>query len=90
MTATALCPGFVRTEFHRRAGISAEAIPAWGWLDADRVVRDCLRDVRRGRSWSVPSRRYRVAVTLLRHLPPALVQVAGRWRMRTRGAARRP
>lgn len=69
VTATALCPGFVRTEFHRRAGMDVSYLPAWAWLDADRVVADCLADVRRGRAVSVPSIRYKAAVALLRHIP---------------------
>ncbi len=49
-----LCPGLVRTEFHRRAGIATAAIPAAAWLDPARVVRDCLRDADRGKV--IPSR----------------------------------
>jgi short-subunit dehydrogenase len=69
VTATALCPGFVRTEFHLRAGMDMSYLPDWAWLDADRLVADCLADVRRGRAVSVPSLRYKIAVAILRHTP---------------------
>jgi hypothetical protein len=69
VTATALCPGFVRTEFHRRAGMDMSYLPEWAWLDADRLVADCLADVRRGKAVSVPSLRYKAAVAILRHTP---------------------
>jgi short-subunit dehydrogenase len=67
--ATALCPGFVRTEFHQRAKMDMSAIPGWLWLSADGVVDSCLADVRRGRTISVPSFRYKMIAFLLRHLP---------------------
>ena len=67
--ATAMCPGFVRTEFHRRAKMDMSALPGWLWLSADDVVDGCISDVRRGRSISVPSYRYKMIVFLLRHLP---------------------
>ncbi len=67
--ATALCPGFVHTEFHDRAGMNPGAVPEVLWLDADRLVRDCLRDMDAGRVVSIPSRRYTAVVTLLRHVP---------------------
>lgn len=69
VTATALCPGFVRTEFHGRAGMDMSHLPEWSWLDADRLVADCMADVRRGRAISVPSLRYKLAVAILRHVP---------------------
>jgi short-subunit dehydrogenase len=84
VTATALCPGYVRTEFHRRAGIPVATLPSWAWLDADRLVADCLEDVARGRSCSIPSRRYRLAVALLRHLPFRAAELVGRRRQRMR------
>ncbi|MGE7433492.1 MULTISPECIES: SDR family NAD(P)-dependent oxidoreductase [Kitasatospora] len=65
----ALCPGFTRTEFHERAGMGTSNIPSWAWLSADRVVDEALRDLARGRSLSVPSRRYKAAVALSRVLP---------------------
>ncbi|MGW2250445.1 SDR family NAD(P)-dependent oxidoreductase [Kitasatospora sp. NPDC001660] len=65
----ALCPGFTRTEFHQRAGMGTGNIPSWSWLSAERVVEEALRDLGRGRSVSVPGKRYKVAVALARVLP---------------------
>jgi short-subunit dehydrogenase len=83
VTATALCPGFVRTEFHSRAGMDVGPRTSGWWLDPDDLVEDCLRDVRRGRVISVPSRRYRALATLLDVLPP------GSYRARLLTAGRR-
>lgn len=65
----ALCPGFVRTEFHARAGMKASNVPSWAWLDADKVVAAALRDLALGKTVSVPDARYKVAVALARHVP---------------------
>jgi uncharacterized protein len=67
--AMALCPGFVRTEFHERMGVSQGSAPAWMWLDADRLVQDALADLDRGKSLSVPSRRYKVLTAVARYTP---------------------
>jgi uncharacterized protein len=64
----ALCPGFVHTEFHARAGIDPRLSDMW-WLDADDVVAQALRDLRRGKSVSVPSLQYKV-VAGATHLVP--------------------
>jgi len=85
VTVTALCPGYVRTELHGRAGMDMSSVPSWAWLDADRLVADCLADVRRGRAISIPSRRYQTGVFFLRHLPARGLHVIGRWRLRLRG-----
>lgn len=74
----ALCPGYVRTEFHQRAGIDMAKTPSWLWLDADRVAREALRDVARGRAVSVPAWRYKVVAAALRHLPRRVLRRVAR------------
>ncbi|NJQ00748.1 SDR family NAD(P)-dependent oxidoreductase [Streptomyces zingiberis] len=65
----ALCPGFVRTEFHERAGIRTGNIPDWLWLDADRVVEAAMRDLERGKTLSVPDPRYKTLTGLAKLAP---------------------
>jgi short-subunit dehydrogenase len=84
VTATALCPGYVRTEFHDRANIRKGRLPEFVWLDADQLVAACLADVERGRSLSIPSAQYKLAATAMRHLPLPLVSWFTRGRMRRR------
>jgi hypothetical protein len=73
---TLLAPGWVRTDFHRRAALGTSSIPGFLWLDADQLVAQCLRDVARGRVISIPSRRYQVLIFLARHAPRAAVRRA--------------
>lgn len=72
--AMALCPGFVRTEFHERAGIDPGPRSGPMWLDADRVVDAGLADLARGKIVSVPSPQYKAIVGLVDVLPRALVR----------------
>ena len=74
----ALCPGYVRTGYQQRAGINMSKTPDWMWLDADELVEDALRDLRRGRLVSVPDWKYKVAAFALRHLPRRVLQRVAR------------
>jgi short-subunit dehydrogenase len=83
----ALCPGFVRTEFHERAGIDMEGTPSLLWLTVPDVVRDCLADVAKGAVVIVPGLQYKALTTAGRIVPRGLVRAAtkvvGRGRGRT-------
>lgn len=65
----ALCPGFVRTEFHQRAGMDTGNVPGWMWLDADRLVTAAMKDLARGRTVSVPDPRYKALTGLVKLAP---------------------
>lgn len=75
---TALCPGYVRTEFHERAGINMGSLPELMWLDADRLVADCLNDAAAGKVVSIPSKRYKAMITICEHLPHRAVRAISR------------
>lgn len=83
----ALCPGFVRTEFHDRAGIDMAGTPGFLWLEVGDVVRDTLADVAKGHVVIVPGLQYKALTTGGRLVPRTLVRAAtkvvGRGRGRT-------
>lgn len=90
VTASALCPGFVRTEFQQRAGIDLSFLPNWAWLNADRVVDDCLAKARSGRGIIIPSLRYKIMTFLIRRIPLFLFETITKNRTRTSTTAKKP
>ncbi len=70
----ALCPGFVHTEFHARAQIDMSKTPEFLWLEADRVVHDCLADLRAGRQLSIPGLQYKAITTITRLIPRSVLR----------------
>ncbi|MBN6054233.1 SDR family oxidoreductase [Nonomuraea sp. RK-328] len=68
----ALCPGFVRTEFHERASMDMSGVPEFLWLDADEVARVAMRDLALGRRVSVPDVRYKAIVAVGKFVPRGL------------------
>lgn len=83
----ALCPGFVHTEFHARAGIDMAKTPSFFWLEVDDVVRECMADVAKGKVIIVPGLQYKVLTTggrvVPRNLVRAMTKVVGKGRNRT-------
>ena len=76
VTATAVCPGFTRTEFHERAEMDVSAFPDWTWLDSRRVAREGLAAARAGRTISVPSKRYSALALAVQYTPRPLLRRA--------------
>lgn len=86
VTATALLPGWVRTEFHDRAGINATKLPGIVWIDPDKLVHDCLADAEKGRFESIPDWKWKIAVFIADHGPRSFT----RWFSRKLSASRKP
>ena len=63
----AVCPGYVRTNLHERAGLGhlARTVPNWLWIPVTDVVRAAERALARGRSVVIPGRIYRLAAPFL-------------------------
>jgi uncharacterized protein len=72
ITISAVCPGWVKTEFHSRAGINMSKLPGFMWLRPRQVVETALKDHRSGKSISVPGVIYKVIMSGLRFFPRGL------------------
>ncbi|QNK81434.1 SDR family oxidoreductase [Nakamurella sp. PAMC28650] len=70
----ALCPGFVRTEFHERASIDMSGTSPGRYVDIDNLVVTSLADLRANRILSVPGRLYALMAVLVRLLPRGVVR----------------
>mgnify|MGYP001191787723 CR=1 FL=1 len=85
VSVTALCPGWVRTEFHQRAGIKASSLPGIVWITPEALVRGALVDAEKGRYISVPTVRWKIAYFISVHAPRGLI----RWFSRALSASRK-
>ena len=56
-----LCPGYVHTNLHERAGLShlQKQVPRWMWISSDMVVQAGMKGLRRNKVVVVPGRVYR-------------------------------
>lgn len=82
--AVAVCPGYVHTEFHQRAGVRVNA-PEFMWIPVESVVSEALATLFRGTGSPVviPSRQYKVLMAAAKLAPRNLVlKIARGQRMR--------
>lgn len=74
VTVHAVCPGYVRTEFHARAGIDMSKSPSFMWLEVDDVVSQSLADIARGKVISIPGLQYKAIIAAERMIPRTLMR----------------
>lgn len=83
----ALCPGFVRTEFHERAGIDMGGTAGFLWLEVEDVVRETLASIAKDKVVIIPGLQYKALTTggriVPRNVVRALTKVVGKGRGRT-------
>lgn len=74
----ALCPGFTRTEFQKRAGLHVSGVPGFLWMSPEQVVDASLAALERDQVIVVPGASYKAMALLTGILPRPLVRrVAG-------------
>ena len=71
---TAVCPGWVHTEFHERAGISTGSIPKALWVEVGPTIEAALRASAKGRVITIPTVRFSVLMWLARHAPKSAIR----------------
>ena len=74
---SALCPGFTRTEFHQRGRMSMKALPAFMWLNSDKLVATAWKDAVGGKAVSVPGWQYQLLTFVMRNAPRPMVRKIG-------------
>jgi short-subunit dehydrogenase len=74
---SALCPGFTRTEFHQRGRMSMKGLPAFMWLNSDKLVAKAWKDAVGGKAVSVPGCQYQLLTFVMRNAPRPMVRKIG-------------
>ena len=81
----ALCPGFTYSEFHDVMHVDRKSMaPPPLWMNAEFVVAESLRCLRKGKLYVVPGWRYRAIVALISKLPTSLRLVIEKAASRTK------
>lgn len=70
----ALCPGYTRTEFHKRGKMRMSGLPNFMWLKVEDVVAKAWADARAGKAISVPGWQYLIIAAVARSAPRPLIR----------------
>ena len=76
--AMALCPGWVHTEFHSRANVTANHLPDFFWIDAETLVREALNDLDHGKVVSIPTPLWKFFIAVATHTPRSAMRFLSR------------
>ncbi len=71
---SALCPGFTRTEFHKRARMKMKGLPAFMWLNPDKLVAKAWKDAQANKPVSIPGWQYKLLIAIISITPRSLIR----------------
>ena len=71
---SALCPGFTRTEFHKRARMKMKGLPSFMWLNADKLVAKAWKDAQANKPVSIPGWQYKLLIAIISITPRGLIR----------------
>lgn len=77
VSATSLCPGLTRTEFHDRGDYEVDDFPDFVWQSSDDVARAGLDAAANGDRRHIPGAVNKVMVGAIKTLPESLVRAVG-------------
>lgn len=89
VSATALCPGVVATEFHEAAQMDAQVWPSWAFLEQGKVVSAAIEAARRRQVLVTPSLLYKVQMAAVRLAPRPVVRTLAGPRLFARALTKR-
>jgi short-subunit dehydrogenase len=71
---SALCPGFTRTEFHKRGRMKMNGLPPFMWLNADKLVAKAWKDAQANKPISIPGWQYKILVAIILITPRSVIR----------------
>ena len=71
---SALCPGFTRTEFHKRARMKMKGLPSFLWLNAEKLVAKAWKDAQANKPVSIPGWQYKLLIAIISITPRGLIR----------------